>query len=323
MRKFILWILLLLIIVFSSGCSDLLDRNNTDSIDTPVLPGDTAEQKPFTCIVYFQLEDQDYLVGQQHLVSVPETKRLEEIIIQELIYGPKVKSLSLKPVINPNTTIVSISDNNSLLFVTLSSHFLEPLAGAPANWADDPIWVDAVMKQRRLAVSALVNALTQTGKYSKLQLYIDYDDSGQGQRPTREEVGFIDENSSQLLEPIGRNSSVIYGPETALVQFLTHFSEKSWQQAVDFVELNDQDADANDLSSEFSILDLTIIDYQITSTTTSYDGKSAVLTIDYYIKAKDSVEYQNSNVSLLVLLVDDIWKVSNISVNQLLKVSNG
>ena len=66
-------------------------------------------------------------------------------------------------------------------------------------------------------------------------------------------------------------------------------------------------------------MDLTLASYEITSMTISYDGQSAIVTIDYFIRAKDGVEYQNSNVSLKIVRADDIWKIAYVSIDQLLK----
>lgn len=311
--------LIILFLITFSGCSGVLNKDKAIEEKIPILAGDTAEQQPISSMVYFSLLEQYYLVGQQHKISVPETKRIEEVILQELISGPNVTNL--KSIINPNTRIVSVSDNKGLLFVTLSSHFLEPHSGIPPNWKEDETWYPVVMKERQLALYSIVNTLTQMGKYSKVQLYIDYDGSGQGQRPTRAEMGFEDEASDQLLEPIGRNPDVIYGPKTAAQLFLDSFKEKNWEKASLYV--NDENVEGNNLPSQFSLLDLTLIEYEITSRTISYNGKSAIVTIDYNIRAKDGVEYNNTNVSLLVKRVDDIWKMSYTSVNQLLNVSNG
>jgi hypothetical protein len=321
MKKLRLITILLLIIFLLSlaGCTGVLDKSKTLEDDNPILAGDTAEQQPISCMVYFSLPEQHYLVGQQHFISVPETKRIEEVILQELIAGPTVTTL--KSIINPNTRIVSISDNKGLLFVTLSHHFLEPHSGVPKNWEEDETWYSSIMKERQLALYSIVNTLTQMGKYSKIQLYIAPDNSTEGERPTRAEMGFEGEDGEQLLEPLGRNTEVMYQPKTAIESFLISFKEKNWEKASLYVD--NKNIDGNNLPSQFSLLNLTLIYYEITSWTTSYDGQSAIVTIDYNIRAKDGVEYDNTNVSLLVERVDDIWKISYTSVNQLLNVSNG
>jgi hypothetical protein len=321
--KKIISIISIITILSASGCTGVLDPEGSEEEENPILAGDTTEQKPVSCMVYYIYADKYYLVGQQHLVSVPETKRAEEIFLQELIAGPKTTSNDLQPVINPNTRVVSVSDNNGLLFVTLSSHFLTPLSAVPENWQQNQELLDLVMQQRRLALYAIVNTLTQTGKYSKVQLYIDYDGSGQGERPTRAEVGFNDENGEKLLEPVGRNAQIILGPDTSVILFMQSFAEKNWEEASKYVEADNENGGEETLANEFSLLDLTLADFQVTSMTTSYDGQSAIVTIDYFIRAKDGVEYQNTNVALKVVRVDDIWKISYVSVNQLLNVSNG
>ena len=321
--KFIASIISIISILILSGCSGTLNPNSSPEEENPIFAGDTTEQKPVSCMIYFSYADRDYLVGQQHLVSVPETSRAEEIFLQELISGPKTTSSDLQPVINQNTRVVSVSDNNGLLFVTLSSHFLTPLSGVPENWTESAEWSELVLRQRRLALYAIVDTLTQTGKYSKVQLYIDYSDSGQGERPTRGEMGFTGENSEKLLEPVGRNADIIFGPETAVTLFLKSFAEKNWEDAAIFAVDENQVSSTQTLADELSLLDMTLADYEITSSTVSYDGQSAIVTINYFIRAKDGVEYENTNVSLKIVRIDDIWKISYISLDQFLNASNG
>ncbi len=312
---FVLWSL--------TGCIGVLNRNTETEEENPILAGDTTEQNPLKCMVYFRYEDKNYLVGQQHLVSVPETKRAEEVFLQELIAGPKTTSNVLQPVINPNTRIVSVSDNNGLLFVTLSSHFLTPLSGVPENWQQSEEWSASVMRQRRLALYAIVNTLTQTGKYSKVQLYIDYNDNEQGERPTRGEMGVLGGSGESLLEPIGRNAQIILEADTSVMLFLQSFTEKNWTEAAKYVQSDNDDEAKTELIDEFSRQDLTLIEYEVTSMTTAYDGQSSIVTINYFIRSKDGVEYENTNVSLKVIRLDDIWKISSVSIDQLLNLSNG
>jgi hypothetical protein len=179
------------------------------------------------------------------------------------------------------------------------------------------------MLQRQLALYAIVNTLTQTGKYSKVQLYIDYDDSGQGERPTRGEMGFAGDDSESLLEPIGRHSEVILEPDTSVMLFLKSFSEKDWDSASQYVDTDNQEDFEDELVNEFSLQNLALVSYEITSLSTSYDGQSAIVTINYFIRAKDGVEYENTNVSLKVVRADDIWKISSASIDQLMNLSNG
>ena len=322
LKKVILLISITAVLLLS-GCVGILNPNDSEEEENPILAGDTTEQKPVSCMVYFSFADKNYLVGQQHLVSVPETRRAEEIFLEELISGPKTTSNELQPVINPNTRVVSVSDNNGLLFVTLSAHFLTPLSGVPENWRESGEWLALVMQQRRLALYAIVNTLTQTGKYSKVQLYIDYDGSSQGERPTRGEIGFNDENSEKLLEPVGRNAQIILEPDTSVLLFMQSFAEKNWEEASWYAEPEKENGGQESLANEFSLLDLTLADFDITSMTTSYDGQSAIVTIDYFIRAKDGLEYQNTDVALKIIRVDDIWKIAYVSINQFLNVSNG
>ena len=91
-------------------------------------------------------------------------------------------------------------------------------------------------------------------------------------------MGFGDENADKLLEPLGRNTDIILRPDSSLSLFLQSFAEKDWATASSYVDTASQGVTEEEVAAELSLLDMTLVDYKITGSTTSYDGQSAIVT---------------------------------------------
>ncbi len=320
-----------LIILIIIGCLLLtscmaIGTKEDEQDGIPVLPGDIEEKELMSYTIYYQHMDENYLLGQQRNVSVPENKWVEEVLIQQLINGPASGIAPTKPVINQNTRVLSVDRNNDLFFVTLSQHFLTPLTGVPDSWEQDEGWTQEVMRQRRMAVYAIVNTLTETGPYSRVQINIDREGNGQGQRMTRGEMGFIDD-PEQLLESLGRDHELIFTPKAAVELVMQAFSTKNWEKIDRYVVSdaagNYLKPDSESFMSTLQVLDLSVIAYNVQGISTSQDGQSAIVSLDYRIRAKDGSEYTSDNVSIRLRQSDGLWKITFASMNQILNVSNG
>lgn len=55
---------------------------------------------------------------------------LEEGVLKALIGGPSASSLELKGLINPNTRVISVTEQGGCYFATFSAEFLEPISAA-------------------------------------------------------------------------------------------------------------------------------------------------------------------------------------------------
>ena len=323
MRKLLVFTIICCLLL--TGCTAIGTREGENQDNIQVLPGDIEEKELETYTIYYQHTDENYLIGQQHNISVPENRWVEEVLLQQIINGPANSTMPIKPIINPNTRVLSVDRNNDLFFVTLSQHFLTPLAGVPDGWYEDEGWRQIVMQQRRMAIYAIVNTLTETGPYSRVQINVDREGSGQGQRMTRGEMGFVD-NPDQLLESLGRNHEIILTPKAIVDVVMQAFSTKDWDKIDRYVVTdkagNYKKPDSEAFMSSLRVLDLSVIEYSVFSTTTSQDGQSAIVSLNYRIRSKDGSEYENDNVSIRLRQSEGLWKITYASMNQIMNVSN-
>ena len=166
---------------------------------------------------------------------------------------------------------------------------------------------------------SIVNTITELGTYSFVQFYVDKYDNGTGTRLTRKEMGFLGEDETQLLEPLYRETDAIFSPESSVEIIMNSISEKNWTKVLDYTSLAEKpDEDAENLIRLLELNDLSLLEYNILSSSVSLNGKTAVVTISYSFASADGTPDLKENISTKMLLEDGIWKCSIISINKIL-----
>jgi|GEM_PF-5078269 len=307
-------------VLLLAGCSGLFGDDGVQD-ETPILPRDTDQSQVKSFLIYFKLAGQDYLVGQQHNLPISKNKKDGEIVLQQLIYGPSLGTSGMEALVNPDTRITMFTESGNTAYVTLNSQFLEPVPGTPADWQNNEDVYRQVMATRRLAVYSIANTLTELGDYSSVQLYIDTDDDGNGERPTRAMLGFIDENQDQLAEPVFRNYELIYTPAAATQSFFTLMSEKNWA-AVDLMVCDNGPTEkrpsSSELVSQLQLLDVSLLQNTIDNASVGWSGESAIVVVSYVVRGKEGAEYSGSNFPMRLRRIDGVWQVTYASLNQIL-----
>lgn len=293
----------------------------------PLTPVQSVDVQRQSYTLYFRYGGEEYLAGEQRLLPVSEDKPIERVLLQEMIKnGPSAGSLYLEPVINPKTSVISVSSNREYLYITLSREFLDPISGeAPGNWEEDPAWREAVYTERRLAVMAIVNTMTELGEYSRIQILIDTDGTKQGVRPTREMLGFAGDDktqNAQLMGPLTRDPSMVLTPGNTLSLIMKRFSEKDWTGVDEIIARDDQYGNVKPSTDEvvgmLAVLDISLTGYAITGEMVSNDGQSAVVTVSYEFQLKNGSTYTHDDVSMRMEREDSVWKLVYPSISQLL-----
>ncbi|MGI5878733.1 MAG: GerMN domain-containing protein [Christensenellales bacterium] len=324
----------LLVAALPSGCVPFsryqFIRNaeyNQESTELPLTPVQSEKAQRQSYTLYFRYEDENYLAGEQRMLSASEDKRIEKVLLQDMIQnGPSAGSVKLKPVINPKTSVLSVSENREYLYITLSREFLEPISDEiPANWAGDEKWREQVYAERRLAVMAIVNTLTELGQYSRIQILVDTDNTGQGTRPTWEMLGFVrgdPEQDAQLAEPLSRDQSMVLTPRNTLNLLLKRFGEKNWKAVDAFIAQNDPRGytkpPTEEMIAMLGMLDISLVSYEIHDEMVSNDGQSAVITVSYVFQLKDGNSFSIDRASMRMIRENSIWKMVYSSINQLI-----
>ena len=290
-------------LVFSAwGCT----QTPYQSAEVEINPVEGAAKSERTDVtLYFADAQYSGLVGCVRSIETPVTERREYAILNALIQGVAGSDGgNVTSLINPKTTVVSVTDSNNILFVTLSREFLDwsDFASVPEN---------AEVMLKYLAVFSIVDTLIELSGYPRVQLLVDMNDSGTGQRVKRSDVGL---GGAGVLEPLDRNGSIILSPGNAINGLFDGVMGKDGDKIYDFIAYNDGELDekpsVTTLKTEIQASGLAIESYSLRDTILGADGKTAVVMADYTTRAQNGDVKENTNIPIPLIREDGVWRIT-------------
>lgn len=238
--------------------------------------------------LYFRYEDTGLLSAHQAQLDIRREETIATSIVRRLIEGPDAQNGRLEGLFPRGTRVVSVSAEGATVFVTLSRAFLGMPDGAPADWEDLTIWQEEAALRRMLAVQSLVLSLTEDGRYQRVQVYVaDHDDDV----PERIPMAYFStavQTMDTVLGACSRDESFLMTPQRVLERML-----QSWQQR-DYVALYNMLSDGRDMLPAWEVfetkmheLDVSLLEYETTVGSVSFDGKRATLVLSARIRTPD------------------------------------
>jgi hypothetical protein len=268
-----------------------------------------------TAVLYYRFNSESVLVPDTHIIEESQGSSFEYDLVNTLIAGPSSDKIEMMQVINPDTQLVSITANQDYIYITLSNEFIQAPSWAGSNWENDPQIAAQVYLSKRLAMYSIVNTITESTEYTKVQLYVDINNEGKVQRVTRRDVGLIgDGKEEQPLEPMTRNSDIILTPYNSLQLALSFIQdgnyEKNYLYTTDDLHTGAKKPAKDDYLYLFSNVTKSLINYTINpNITVSNDGQSAVAVINYQIKTSQGIS-DNIDVPVMLYKEKECWKVA-------------
>jgi len=156
--------------------ASLDDEGNPVSLDTE----GNSPSGEMTVTLYFSDSQAMYVVGEKRDIKVPDGAGPEELVLKELIAGPR--SEELWNAIPDGTRLLSVSTKNGLCTVNFSKEFVENSPGGTAS--------------EKMAIYSVVNTLTELEGIEKVQFLIEGE---------KREIY----THAVFNEPFSRNESVI------------------------------------------------------------------------------------------------------------------
>lgn len=314
---------LILAMLMCTSCSVIQEEQPAKGTNVPIsnIP-QAAQSNKYNATLYFGYRDQELLTQEVRTIDVPSNERVEKTILRELIKGPSNTNDELTAVINPKTTVVSVTDNGEFLFVTLSKEFLQPFGEEIQNETSTQDTFLSAQMRMRLAVDAIVNALTELGQFPQVQLYIDTDGTGYGQRIKRKAAGFdTDEGNTageQMLEPLTRQNDVILTPQKAVDVVMGLLKDRKYADMYNFISFAEEKPPSpEELAQSITTSERVVEDYTISAWTISADGLSAIVTADITIRDKNADSIILPSIPLRMVLVKDCWKISTLALHHI------
>lgn len=305
--------LLLAAVCLLHGCK-ISERDNLQTIELNPQ-SDAARTEKLTVQLYYGNADQTYLVAESREIDAAANDPLEKSVLKELFKGPKSAGGEYNYLINKQTQIVNVNGSGQVLTVTLSSEFLE--------W---PMTVTEP-EQKELALYSIVNTLVESTGYSQIQILVDRDNTGIGERLRTQELGLFGgiEEHSGIIGVLERNAEAVLTPGNTMKCILDAMLKKDYAAIYPFIAYND--AYGGTKVSEVSFLSLmkeatlTLEGYTVREIIVSDDGQSAVAMLDYTLRyaSEDSNTY--TNVPTYLVKENGIWKQRYSAFRDLFRIA--
>lgn len=308
--------------LFLSGCSVLTPPASTPApvergAATPeILPkADANDTEKNEVSLYYRMQGESMLVRETRTVLLPMDTQLEQVLIQALIDGPSPHLLTMNGLFNPGTKVVSVSQSGSLLTVTLSKEFLDTPADAPANWNTNFSWRSEVLLRRRLALSSIVNTITEATDYTSIQLLVQQNQEDTvGRRIPRSDV-FETAVGDVLLTPTSRDEHSILTHFNTAVAILNSWRSKDYSRLYRYISECPTEAA---FQQEIVNYNRSLTNFSLTPGILSSDGTSAVLSA--------MLEYTDINGVVLVenypihlICEEGLWKMRYATLLKLME----
>ncbi|MBQ4062348.1 MAG: GerMN domain-containing protein [Christensenellaceae bacterium] len=307
MSKRILTVILAVVLIISfTGCSSHSSAPDNTFDDIEINPdADAAKTETISATLYYADSSLRFLVDESRKIETPVNDRIEVFILQELIKGPSSSNSSFNSLINPNTKIVSVSDSGDVLTIVLSNEFLSWPFDTEASNSDT---------LKMLSVYSIVNTLVESSGYPRIQILVDRNSSGAGQRLRIHELGssgYFSSGEAGILGPLSRNGSIVLSPVNALNEILKSMTTKDLSSL--YLRIAYSDTYGHKRPDETAFLSYaqaspTIEGYSIGDVIVSDDGQSAVIMIDYTLRLTNEQSLTRTNVPTTVYKENGVWK---------------
>jgi len=295
-----------ILLVACNGVEENQGEATDDKISPVVNPlPETNNADRTTVRLYFGYLDKKLLVGETSSISVPVNESTESAIVKALITGPSATRVDLVPVINPETEVVQIKEDGTVLTVTLSKEFIEAF-GAMASEERD-----YAQTRRYLAVYSIANSLIEQGKYSRIRILIDEDGSGNGRPITKAEAGMEGNGGT---EPFERNGEIELDAANTMREVLNAAKERDWESLYGFIAYKnayDQDKPSlEDFTNEVVTSKLAVSDPAVVDDVLLPDTHTGVVMVNYVLKLGEDEAKTMSNIPIRLTQENDVWKIS-------------
>ena len=122
--------------------------------------------------LYVRYGDTNLLGAVGAQLDMRREETVAQSIVEALLVGPDAAHDRLSGGFPQGTEVISVQSEGDTAYVTLNRAFLGIPNGAPADWEDLDAWQTEATLRRRLAYESIVLALTEDGRFQRVQLYV-------------------------------------------------------------------------------------------------------------------------------------------------------
>ncbi|MBR5224344.1 MAG: GerMN domain-containing protein [Clostridia bacterium] len=272
----------------------------------PSGAGDTLD-----VTLYFRYEDTGLLGAQLATLDVRREETIATAIVMRLLSGPQEAGSRLRALFPQGTRLISVSGQGTTAFVTLSRDFLGRPSGAPADWEDLALWQEEAALRRQLAVQSLVLSLTEDGRYQRVQLYLADNDDDIPERVPMAYFSVDVEDPGTVLGACSRDESFLLTPQRALDRVLSRWQKKDWEAVYELLASGDEALPTQSaFAARMRELDVSLLDYETTAGTVSFDGQRATLVMNAQLRSQQGGDARLDRETVALLRDGGNWAMT-------------
>lgn len=305
----------LILIGTFSGSGIKETPSNTYNPVEPDANGTTAP-KETKVKLYFRYSDTDMLAAETRPIQAYSNQRVEQAVLRELLSGPS-QGTGLTRVIDSQTRIVSVNNEGDTLIVTFSEEFLRDSSSLPDGWGEDAALRNEEYLRRRLAVHSVVNTLTGMGDYSHVQILIDFNNTGIGQKVTRASLGFVEdtENKNKPIQPLAFDESVALTAGNTVNAVMRALTAHDWQTVYLFLSAKTESGLNRPLydtvAGSLQLNAAKLFSYEVVGEIYGSDGKRAVVFVDLNFELPNGTRISKSSAPVKLRAVNEQWVIDH------------
>ena len=255
-------------------------------------------------------------VGAQLDMRREET--VAQSIVEALLVGPDAAHDRLSGVFPQGTEVISVQSEGDTAFVTLNQAFLGIPDGAPTDWEDLADWQAEATLRRRLAFQSIVLALTENGRYQRVQLYVA---GGDDEIPQRIPLYWFDQSVSDagvMLAACARDEQAMLTPKNALELMMTAWQKQDWEALYDLLLREEETPTLSGCETQMRETNVRLMAFECTGGTVSLDGQRATVVLDAAIHSDEGGDAQIVRESVSLVRQNDNWCMALTTLESLM-----
>lgn len=259
--------------------------------------------------LYYRFAQTDLLGAERVQLETPKAESIAMAIVERLVDGPDTAHARLSGVFPRGTRVLSVTEEGSTVYVTLSEGFLGRPEGAPSDWEDLTIWQEEATLRRWLAAQSIVCSLTEGGRYQRVQLYLAADESD---APRRIPLVFFDLNVTDptvVLAASSREETAIMTPARAMQRILDGWQKRDWESVYMLLctAEGEQMPTLSAFEAQMQAADVSLLTAQITPGTVDVSGRTATIVLDGAIRSAKGGDMRLIRESVPLVRASDNW----------------
>ena len=179
-------------------------------------------------------------------------------------------------------------------------------------------WQAEATLRRRLAFQSIVLALTEDGRYQRVQLYVA---GGDDEVPRRIPLYWFDQSATDanvMLAACARDEQAMLTPKSALKLMLGAWQKQDWEALYDFLLREEETPTLSGFETQMRETNVQLMSFECTGGTVSLDGQRATVVLDAAIHSDEGGDAQIVRESVSLVRQNDNWCMALTTLESLM-----